>query len=165
MGLGSQEISNFIAIVTAVFTAIGGAWAVLNQLVNKYHRNSEKIEQQKIELQKELETTKQRHTQKLIDTIREDLGKMSQKLDQMRQAYFNLDKKIATNETQSECVIKSIQEFSRDAGRRFIAIEKQVQILEKTTNEVDTKVESQMEKIGKDLYIIREAARKVKKQE
>jgi chromosome segregation ATPase len=160
-----DDLQKLGTIAGTLVTAIGLLWGVASKLLDKLQRNAEQLEQQKIALQKELETTKQRHVQKLIDTIREDLGKMSQKLDQMRQAYFNLDKKIATNETQSECVIKSIQEFSRDAGRRFIAIEKQVQILEKTTHEVDTKVESQMEKIGKDLYIIREAARKVKKQE
>lgn len=163
MTLGSQEIANLVAIAGAVFAAIGGLWAVFNQLINKHHKNSERIEHQKIELQRELEATKQGHLQKLIDTIRHDMAVLAQKIDEVRKAYFALDKKIAGNEGRTQTVLNAIHEFHKETTKRFVAVEKQVQILERQLHEVDTKVDSQMEQIGKDLFIIREAARKVKK--
>lgn len=160
-----EQLSHVATIGATGLALLGFLWGILNRLINQHHASVEKLEKQKVELQKELEETRQRHVSKLIETIRSDLSKLAHKLDEMRQAYFILDKKIASNEGRSETVLTSLQDFSREAKKRFIAVEKQIQIDEAKISEVETKIESQMEQIGKDLYIIREAARKVKKNE
>ena len=151
---------SFFGACVAVLTLL---WVIVNKIVDRVEKSKNKsidyqhtkatqLEREKIELQKELEGTKQRHVHKLIEAIREEMAKMGEKVDKLTTQSARTDEKLKANVQVGDANLKEIKCFVASTQRRLEVVEGDVK-----------SYRTEIHEVSKDLLLIKSIANKVKK--
>lgn len=147
------------AIIGCVTAIVGMSLKVWSMLEKKKAKMSEmqderrydrelQLERDKIALQKELEAQKQQHTQKLIEAIRLEMGKLEGEVKQLAVEFARTDEKLKNN-------AELVRDFVESTTSRFSIVETELGSVRTGLEKFKTEVL----KIRDDLKAIREIAR------
>lgn len=155
------------AHIAAILAGIGGLvafiWRAGFSIVDKVekskqkqidyaHKKSEQLEVQKVELQKELETQKQRHVHKLIEAIREEMAKVLVKVDALSVQFGRVDEKLKHNVEMGRQNLDKIKCFIDTTSKRIQTVDRELATFR-----------TEVKEIGKDMLLIKTVAAKVGK--
>lgn len=133
------SLTNVISIIT-ILGAIGGlivfVWRACLGVVDRVekskqraidyaHEKSRELEREKTNLLKELDSQKQRYVQKLVDTVREQMGKVADKVDKLSSKFVRIDEKLNANAKSEKNNLEKIENFIDSTNKRFEIIKKE----------------------------------------
>lgn len=124
----------------------------------RYERELQ-LERDKVELQKELETQKQRHVQKLIDAIREEMGKLEREVKRLSESFVRVDERLKSTADKQESNVKMVNDFIQTTKNRFRILEQEVK---NGDAEVREYVKTEIRQIKEDLIIVKGIAKKLR---
>lgn len=169
--LSSEHFWKFAGVlVTSGVTFAGLMWTVVNSLQSRKIKKEEKqderryqrelkLEEQKIELQKELEATKQRHVQKLIDAVKEEMTGIKAEVKALAKSFYQIEGRLESNAALAERHVSDMEKFVVKAEEKFRELDKAVSAFHKDVQQYRT----QIQQINDDLVIVRDLATKIKK--
>jgi len=118
-----------------------------------------KLEQDKVTLQKELEATKQRHVQKLIDAVRCEMKKIETEVKSLSTSFARVDERMKVSVETEARSIQMVNDFIQTTTNRFRMMEQE---MKQRNGDLAQEFRTEIKKISEDLILVRGIADKVR---
>lgn len=122
-----------------------------NRVIDRQHRKNSVLEKEKAVIQKELESNKSRHIQKLVDEIKTEVKKLDVKVDGIAHTCTKLDTQMKQHTSSETRLLDEMSSFTKETRIRFQQLEKDVAV-----------TKSQYVNVGKDITMIKDIATKIR---
>ena len=147
-----------IGLVWKVFTdLINKNEASKNRLLDKQHSKNLELQREKAELQKQLEAEKKRYVENMINEVKQQISGLYEKFNEVNGRYIKLATQHESNENQREGLLKEVDNYFNMTKINIAALEKKV-------DGNHQQFQSKVIEISNDLLLIKEVAKKVKKE-
>lgn len=151
--------TTFFAIVKLYDTIASKKEKQQDRHDDRRYQRELKLEKDKVTIQKELESTKQRHAQKLIDAIKGEMGDIKKEVKKLSESFIRVDEKLINNAATQARNFNMVNDFISTTTTRFRILEQEVK-----SGSLETRREfkSQIVKIKEDLVVVKSIANKVR---
>jgi len=135
--ISNIPISQTLAVIGVIGAMIAFMWRAGISIVDRVerskqkqidyaHKKSEQFENQKLQLQKELESEKQQHVHESIETIRTEMRGVSQKMDKLGVEFVRTEERSKSHAAIVSTSLNKIKCFIDATNKRFETVEKEV---------------------------------------
>jgi len=92
-------------------------------ILNFNYKKAEKLEKHKYLLQKELGEEKEKHLNQMVEVVKQETFKLSEKVDNIKELYLKIDFEMRSNQKQIDKILNTINDLMAETQQKFRVLE------------------------------------------